>query len=220
MAKTLDIISTVRSDNLLDNIKAKYDSVYTFCVEHNEDYSSINKYVNKTLKIGDKLARRFEQLLNLHEGELDEGVPDQQIVKIPIVSSFSDSKFDLDLITQNATQHVQLKASIIKSFGWDKHALIIIMANDDSMSPTIQEGSKAIVDTSQSENIQTNKIYAIKVFNEIHLRRINKSLSTGKYILTPDALTYSPNSRYKEEEISYEDFEVIGKVVMLSEVFL
>lgn len=220
MAKALDIISVARSNNLIENIKKGGETVYSFCQRTNEDYPSINKYINKTLKIGDKVARRLEVLLNLNNGDLDDGLPDEQFAKLPIIDMLSHNEFNLNNAMKNAESCVLLQNSIISSFGWNRDALAIIIAKDDSMEPTIQESAKAIVDISQAEHIQLNKIYAIKIFGDIYLRRITKSLSTGNLILTPDSVTFNHNNKYKVEELIHDNYEIIGRVVMLRDAFI
>lgn len=220
MAKTLDFMSINRSDNLDNHFKALGESVYAFCQRNGLDYSSINKYLNKTLKIGDKVARRLEDLLGLDEGALDVGLPNEKYVMLPIVEScLNNSEFSIGDAIKNSKETVTLERAIITSFGWDEKSLIIVKANDESMEPSIQKGAKAIVDVSQNDKILVDKVYAISMFGDIFLRRITRSKLDGKLVLTPDCVTFYQNNKFKMEE--YTDFvRVVGRVVMLRDAFI
>ncbi len=220
MTKTLDFMSINRSDNLDNHFKSLAESVYAFCQRNDLDYSSINKYLNKTLKIGDKVARRLENLLGLDEGALDAGLPNEKYVMLPIVESCSNNPdFCLDDAIKNSRETVTLERAIISSFGWDEKSLIIVKAGDESMEPSIQKGAKAIVDVSQNDKILVDKVYAVSMFGDIFLRRITRSKSDGKLVLTPDCVTFYQNNKFKMEE--YTDFvNVVGRVVMLRDAFI
>jgi hypothetical protein len=216
--KNLDFMSINRSDNLDNHFKALSESVYAFCQRNRLDYSSINKYLNKTLKIGDKVARRLEDLLGLDEGALDAGLPNEKYVMLPIVEScLNNSEFSIGDAIKNSKETVTLERAIITSFGWGEKSLIIVKANDESMEPSIQKGAKAIVNVSQNDKILVDKVYAISMFGDIFLRRITRCKLDGKLVLTPDCVTFYQNNKFKMEE--YTDFvHLVGRVVMLRDV--
>ncbi len=219
MMKTLDIISVTRSDNLNKFITKNNESVYAFCQRTGEDYPSINKYINKTLKMGDKVARRLEKLLGINEGAFDAGVPSAQFAELPILDSIIPSGTNIKSMIKQAAGKVLLEEEIIKSFGWNKDSLLIVVAKDDAMEPTIQEGTKAIIDYSQT-SIQANKIYALRIREDVYLRRIMRSPSTGNLTLIADSATFHNNKNYETQEITHNDYEIIGRVVLLRDALV
>jgi hypothetical protein len=218
MVKYLDFKSINRSDNLNNHFKVLNISIYDFCRHNNLDYSSVHKYLNKKLKIGDNVARRFETLLNLNENALDTGLPNEKYVTLPVVDSLSgNTEFCLDAAIKNSHESVTLERAVMTASGWEEKFLIIVKANDESMEPSIQKGAKAIVDISQNDKILVDKVYAISIFGDIFLRRITRSKLDGKLILTPDCVTFYQNNKFKIEE--YTDLAtIIGRVVMLRNV--
>lgn len=213
-------MSINRSDNLDGCFKKLNESVYSFCNRNGLDYSSINKYLNKTLKIGDKVARRLEDLLGLDEGALVVGLPNEKYVTLPVVDSLSgNTEFCLDAAIKNSHESVTLERAVMTAFGWEEKFLIIVKANDESMEPSIQKGAKAIVDISQNDKILVDKVYAISIFGDILLRRITRSKPDGKLILTPDCVTFYQNNKFKIEEYT-DSVNIVGRVVMLRDAFI
>lgn len=87
------------------------------------------------------------------------------------------------------------------------------------MEPTIQEGTKAIIDYSQT-SIQANKIYALRIREDVYLRRIMRSPSTGNLTLISDSATFQNNKNYEIQEITHNDYEIIGRVVLLRDALV
>ena len=169
---------------------------------------------------GGKVARRLEDLLGLDEGALDAGLPNEKYVTLPVVDSLSgNTEFCLDAAIKNSHESVTLERAVMTAFGWEEKSLIIVKANDESMEPSIQKGAKAIVDISQNDKIIVDKVYAISIFGDILLRRITRSKSDGKLILTPDCVTFYQNNKFKIEEYT-DSVNIVGRVVMLRDAFI
>jgi len=117
--KTLDISSEIRSDNLRKEILNKYESIYMFCTKTGEDYSSITKYLNKALKIGDKVAKRLEQVLEVKEGSLDSGIVKEKFISLPILSTYAQEPIiDFNYILEQSMSTVPLQLNTIEVMGF------------------------------------------------------------------------------------------------------
>ncbi len=218
--KNFDIIDLSRSSVLGELINKRYGGIQEFCQQTGEDYGAIHKYLNQVLKMGDKVARRLEEeVFKVTQGYLDKNVAKEKVTYIPIVPTILEDGQNIADLIQQTTETSLLENSTIEAFGWNIDTLIIFIAKDDSMEPSIPEGAKAIVDYSQ-KNIQPNKVYAIRIFNDIYLRRINKSQVTGNIVLTPDSLTFSNNTNYEKLELKHDNFEIVGRVVFLKDALI
>lgn len=211
MNKVTDVVSLIRSDNLLQYIKRKFNSVYAFCEAKNLDYSSVNKYVNQSLKIGDTVARKLENALGETAGALDKGL---QVKKISLLPFIKDTKEYSKVIDYNekAENLVQINTDFIAANGWDPENLCVILLNDESMEPTIKENAQLVISLSQKDIIP-NKVYAIKYKERIIVRRIQENLKNNTILLIPDAETFKINNLFKQEEILLSDIVILGRVV-------
>ncbi len=212
---TMDIIGVSRSNILNSIIISNYGgSVQNFCTATGEDYGAIHKYVNQALRIGDRVARRLEKVMELTNGYLDKSIPKFDVTEVPVITTrFSSNEQLKDLISSSVTLSA-VENDLIENYKWNKEALVMIIAEDNSMEPTIRAGIQVIIDCSQREIIQ-NKIYAIRIHDDIYLRRINKSQSTGMLIISPDSETYQVNNQFKSFELDHNNYEVIGKAVFI-----
>ncbi|WP_333662763.1 S24 family peptidase [Acinetobacter sp.] len=85
-----------------------------------------------------------------------------------------------------------------------KH-LITVDIDGDSMEPTIRDGSVVTLDKSINtmEQIQPNKVYAIRYGNELKIKRLSKRFD-GALIIDSD------NPAYEREIVELRDLEHIG----------
>ena len=93
--------------------------------------------------------------------------------------------------------------------GYSKNKLYsMINATGNSMSPTIDNGDKLIVEHWSGNQIQDNKIYVFCYNNEFFVKRLSKNLD--------DIIIKSDNPEYKVKTISgktINDLILIGKIV-------
>lgn len=213
MNKVTDVVSLIRSDNLLQYIKRKFNSVYAFCEANSLDYSSVNKYVNQTLKMGDAVARKLEKALGEVEGTLDKGL---QVKKVELLPFIKDAKEYSRVIDHNEKSEnlIQINTDFIAANGWEPENLCVILLNDESMEPTIKENAQLIISLSQRDII-SNKVYAIKYKERIIVRRVQENLKNNTILLIPDAEAFKVNNLFKQEEILLSDATILGRVVYI-----
>ncbi len=100
-----------------------------------------------------------------------------------------------------------IAVSMIK--GYSKNKLYsMINASGNSMSPTIDNGDKLIVEHWQGEQIQDNKIYVFCYNNEFFVKRLSKNLD--------EIIIKSDNPEYRIRTISgksVSDLILIGKII-------
>lgn len=213
MKKMNDIVSITRSDNLAMLIKNKFDSVYAFCLAKKLDYSSVNKYINRTLKLGDSVSRKLEDMLGEPVGALDKGVPVKKIELIPLVKDIYEYRNIMDGLKEH-NNIIQVDSDFITACGWNPNDLFAAVLNDESMEPTINENTQLFVSSAQKEII-SNKVYALEYKEKIIVRRVQENLTHNTILLIPDAETYGLNSLFKKEEVSMNDINVLGRVVYI-----
>ena len=97
--------------------------------------------------------------------------------------------------------------SMIK--GYSKNKLYsMINASGNSMSPTIENGDKLIVEHWNGDQIQDNKIYVFCYNNEFFVKRLSKNID--------EIIIKSDNPEYRVRTIpskSIQDLILIGKIV-------
>lgn len=84
----------------------------------------------------------------------------------------------------------------------------IINATGNSMSPTIENGDKLIVEHWNGSQIQDNKIYVFCFNNEFYVKRLSKNLD--------EIIIKSDNPDYRTRTINgttSEDLSLVGKIV-------
>ncbi len=103
----------------------------------------------------------------------------------------------------------KLPVSVSMIHGYSKNKLYsIINASGDSMSPTIENGDKLIVEHWSGDQIQDNKIYVFCYNNEFFVKRLSKNID--------EIIVKSDNPDYRTKTInlkSFSDLILIGKIV-------
>lgn len=95
----------------------------------------------------------------------------------------------------------------LAEIGVQTAAAVILPAQDDSMEPTIMNGSPMLVDTSKTE-VQNGYIYVIAVENDLLVKRVRRRLD-GRIDLISDNLAYGPETL---DSTSLQHLRVIGRV--------
>lgn len=108
-----------------------------------------------------------------------------------------------------STEKTKLPISTSMISGYSKNKLYsMINATGNSMSPTIDNGDKLIVEHWQGNQIQDNKIYVFCYNNEFFVKRLSKNLD--------EIIIKSDNPEYRVRTISGKavcDLILIGKIV-------
>ena len=106
-------------------------------------------------------------------------------------------------------EKIKLPVSTLLISGYSKQkAYSMINASGDSMSPTIDNGDRLIVEHWNGTQIQDNKIYVFCFNNEFFVKRLSKNLD--------EIIIKSDNPEYKVKTISgttVEELKLVGKIV-------
>ena len=129
---------------------------------------------------------------------------------IAYVDYYSDvfaSCGDGSIVFSSYTTKIPIPVSIIN--GYSKSKLYsIINATGNSMSPTIDDGDKLIVEHWSGSQIQDNKIYVFCYNNEFYVKRLYKNID--------EIIIKSDNPEYRTRTVSansLSDLILIGKIV-------
>ena len=108
-----------------------------------------------------------------------------------------------------SSEKTKLPVSTSMISGYSKNKLYsIINASGNSMSPTIENGDKLIVEHWNGDQIQDNKIYVFCYNNEFFVKRLSKNID--------EIIIKSDNPEYRTRTISAKslsDLILIGKIV-------
>ena len=108
-----------------------------------------------------------------------------------------------------SSEKTKLPISTSMISGYSKNKLYsMINASGNSMSPTIDNGDKLIVEHWRGDQIQDNKIYVFCYNNEFFVKRLSKNLD--------EIIIKSDNPEYRVRTISGKsivDLILIGKIV-------
>ena len=106
-------------------------------------------------------------------------------------------------------EKIKIPVSTVLIGGYSKQKKYsIINASGDSMSPTINNGDKLIVEHWNGEQIQDNKIYVFCFNSEFFVKRLSKNLD--------EIIIKSDNPDYRVRTINgstISELKVIGKIV-------
>ncbi len=108
-----------------------------------------------------------------------------------------------------SSEKTKLPVSTSMISGYSKNKLYsMINATGNSMSPTIENGDKLIVEHWNGDQIQDNKIYVFCYNNEFFVKRLSKNID--------EIIIKSDNPEYRVRTISAKsisDLILIGKIV-------
>ncbi len=90
--------------------------------------------------------------------------------------------------------------------------LILFYVSGDSMYPTLKEGDIILVDKGKNkpEDIQANKIYVVRMGNEVFVKRLIKIPPNIIKVISDNKQIY-PEFEIKDPEA--ENFQILGKVI-------
>lgn len=135
-----------------------------------------------------------------------------------VTLSFLD--LGIDLAKQpGSTAHIESKAGqiqfrrdFVEANGWSVHTHFVAIATSDGMAPTIERGAQVVIDISQ-KTIQSGRVHAIVVDDDISLARIDK-LGNGRVRIRHD----NPSPVYAPCEMQESDLHLVGRAVWTSSV--
>jgi phage repressor protein C with HTH and peptisase S24 domain len=177
--------------------------------------------------LGEDLARRFEQRLNLEPGWFDRDQDIHENMKfrgVQAVSNQAPSGFlmvprkHIAFSAGNGSMVFEEEDAPPLAFREDwltknklkPDKLVVAYAVGDSMEPRIHDGDTLLIDLQQTA-IRSENIFAIRVDDELRVKRIIKQ--------TASVLVVSDNPTYPTETLTFEQAEqlqIIGRVVWVS----
>ncbi len=107
-------------------------------------------------------------------------------------------------------KHLAFRRRWLKWRGFDEHDLAVVMANGDSMEPTIPNKSTLVVHTGHKQPKDGN-IYVIRNGDQVWVKRIQ--VKPGSWLLLSENKLYPPIEIPMTEQ---GQFEIIGQVVHIS----
>ena len=132
---------------------------------------------------------------------------DSEIAYIDYYSDVFASCGEGSIVFSSSKTKLPISASMIR--GYSKSKLYsMINATGNSMSPTIEDGDKLIVEHWNGEQIQDNKIYVFCYNNEFFVKRLSKNID--------EIIIKSDNPEYRTRTIpskSLDELILIGKIV-------
>ena len=112
-----------------------------------------------------------------------------------------------NIVFSNEKTFMPISSKMIKGYSQNE-IYSIINARGNSMSPTIENGDKLIVEHWHGEQIQDNKIYVFCYNGEFFVKRLSKNID--------EIIIKSDNPEYRMRTINpkyIQDLTVIGKIV-------
>lgn len=143
--------------------------------------------------IGDKLARKIEQVYANPVGWLDQDHgarpgPAGEHIEVPLLSEAAAlSAADGDITISQITVS---KDWARRNVPCAPEHIAILIATGDTMSPTFEDGSLLFVDRGGTK-VTADGVYAIAKGADIHVLRVKRSL-TGGYTVSSDNAAYPP----------------------------
>ena len=201
-------IEKIRRDNLDKYIKENFKNIRRFTMEYGVNYGNIYTMLKGERPFGERVARELETKIGISPGFFDQ-VDLSTDAKIPIFGNKLSAGYGNKVFDEEIIGYHLLNISDLKNEGLEVKNLCIFFIRGDSMTPEIQDGSKVLVDTSQTELIE-NKIYAVAVNNEIFVKKIFKDLSANTIILRSENQSYPDKIFHINDEL-----RIIGRVVYL-----
>ncbi len=176
--------------NNIKNIrKSQNMSVTELAKALNMSQSNLTKIENNQLELKHDTAQKIANILNvsisaLHDTPNTTGITiiNPEAFNLPILST-------INFIPQNIHNSSTIKAYI---------------TTNDTMSPTINKHSIALIDNNKKE--LKNGLFLIKINNTLQINRIQLIKNTS-------ALLHFDNKLYSSIETEYDNFSIIGEVV-------
>ena len=149
--------------------------------------------------------KKVEEFFNVKL--LDNIESTQEVAYIDYYSDIFASCGEGSIIFSSEKTKLPIPTSMIS--GYTKNKLYsMINATGNSMSPTIENGDKLIVEHWNGDQIQDNKIYVFCYNNEFFVKRLSKNID--------EIIIKSDNPEYRMRTISTNNFSeliLIGKIV-------
>ena len=209
-------IKELRKKNLRNLIDQQFKgSVNAFAKKVNRPSGFFYDAFADRRVLGERVMRGIEADLGLMPNELDredEGVFEEKkfelinVYSSKLSANHSNKIFDNEVIDQ-----APVNVALMLKNGWKKEQLCCFDVIGNSMEPTLQNGSRILVNTAQLDIID-NKIYALRKGNEIFIKRLYKVFNENKIIAKSDNPLYPELHIDLTDEAS--DLKIVGMAVL------
>lgn len=102
--------------------------------------------------------------------------------------------------------------SFLDSIKLDKNHALLVIAPDDAMAGIIEEGDRAVIDTSET-TVTRNDVFAIMVKGRLWLRWIRQQLN-GDYLIQAEKADRYPDQPLTTEEL--QALHILGRVRIIA----
>ncbi len=203
-------INEIRIKNLKRIILENYNnSTHHFAKEIGRHSSQFYNLFKGDRSFGQKLARNLEITLKLAPLSLDRSSKEAVIIdKIALIEHYNINTIPDKILAEASNDIFAIEKTVIEHHGWEIDKLHGFVMDDESMSPTIPQNGKILIDISQVK-LNNGKIYALSKNNQIFIKRIFKISSGTLYEAKSD------NEQYETIEFKSGQIEVIGRVLCL-----
>lgn len=177
----------------------------------NKDRQNINRKAKSgtEVKLSDirKLENHFNVVL-INQCQQNDDI--NGFVDLPVRGNITASMgIGIEILDETQTGLYSVSRKLLRDVGASQNFSEIILAEGDSMYPTIEGGDNILVDHSKKE-IYDGKIYCVRIEGKLYAKRL-------QLIPPRTVVVISDNPKYKAFEIDLSkeidfDFEVIGEV--------
>ena len=167
---------------------------------------TVSNRIKKSSEVTVKEIMRIEDFFNVKIFNSQEDL-EKDIVYIDYYRDVFASCGDGNIVFSNEKMKLPISTMLINGYSLQK-TYSIINASGNSMSPTIDNGDKLIVEHWNGNQIQDNKIYVFCFNNDFFVKRLSKNLD--------EIIIKSDNPEYRVRTIngsSVNELMLIGKIV-------
>ena len=165
--------------------------------------------------LGERIMRAIESELGLVAHELDGSDCEFKEKRYELVNVYGlklSAGSGVEICFEDVVDEAPVSSTLMRKHGWKHNKLCCFNIDGNSMEPTLQHGSRVLINTSHNDDIIDSKIYAISKGNNVFIKRLYKVFNEPKIIAKSD------NPIYPELHIDLTDnktdFKIIGMAVL------
>jgi phage repressor protein C with HTH and peptisase S24 domain len=164
--------------------------------------------------LGERIMRAIEAELGLVPHELDASDSEFKEKRFELVNVYGlklSAGVGNEVCFEGVVDEAPVSATLIRKNGWKHERLCCFNIDGNSMEPTLQHGSRVLVNT-HHDDIIDSKIYAISKGNNVFIKRLYKVFNEPKIIAKSDNPIYP--ELYIDLTDEKSDFKIIGMAVL------
>lgn len=199
-------ISEIRRANvqlLVDTTFGGTQSALASAINRQADY--VSRILHRHKRVGERLAREIEGLLELPAGWLDIAhdveqpsdlvVTSEAVIAVPVLGIEASmgrgrTQPDHDLVVDYfRVTRSWIRAQLPTVSAPDQ--LAVLTAHGDSMRPTFDDGDLLLVDRGVRD-IRIDAVYVLSLRGELFVKRVQRRITDGAWIVRSDNPLYDP----------------------------